>query len=233
MLGEKIRNPERRLILHYSSLKIFYVLLYRRSSILQDIYFFYRIRRSASELIAHAFINTRNSRVWIRKNYVIGRKQKRNEHGASFQSSPKINCMLITRLICIKWKFTAPGQKKHSHIHHTRPPPNPQPPPPPPPPHFAAHTRQKKRNAWVSQLKQAWLTSKNKKVDIFPLTLLPLMSHPYLLHTNWCIFLLVCAARFSRSSCATSPRWIIQLLKLIKETLAFLQVKRKPTDLWP
>ena len=26
------------------------------------------------------------------------------EHGASFQSSPKINRMLITRLICIQWK---------------------------------------------------------------------------------------------------------------------------------
>ena len=128
--------------------------------------FFYRIRRFASELIAHACINTRNSRVWIRKNYVIARKQIRNEHGASFQPSPKINCMLITRLICIKWKFTAPGQKKHSHIHHTRPPPRP-PPPPRQQPHFGAHTRQKKRNAWVSQLKQARLTSKNKKVDIF------------------------------------------------------------------
>ena len=28
------------------------------------------------------------------------------EHGASFQSSPKINRMLITRLISIPWKFT-------------------------------------------------------------------------------------------------------------------------------
>ena len=31
---------------------------------------------------------------------------KHDQHGVSFQSLPKINCMLITRLICIQWKFT-------------------------------------------------------------------------------------------------------------------------------
>ena len=29
----------------------------------------------------------------------------------SFQSSPKINCMLIPRLICIQWKFTTPNHR--------------------------------------------------------------------------------------------------------------------------
>ena len=32
----------------------------------------------------------------------LAKEQKRDEYGASFQSSPKINRMLITRLICIQ-----------------------------------------------------------------------------------------------------------------------------------
>ena len=32
-------------------------------------------------------------------------------HGTSFQSSPKINRMLITRAICIQWKFTTPDHR--------------------------------------------------------------------------------------------------------------------------
>ena len=63
---------------------------------------FYRIRRFVFELIAHACINTRNSKVSIRNYYVIARKQVRNEDGTSCQSSPKIYYMPITRLICIK-----------------------------------------------------------------------------------------------------------------------------------
>ena len=34
-------------------------------------------------------------------NYIIAKEQKSDEHGASFQSLPKINRMLITRLIFI------------------------------------------------------------------------------------------------------------------------------------
>ena len=34
-------------------------------------------------------------------NYIIAEEQKSDEHGASFQSLPKINRMLITRLIFI------------------------------------------------------------------------------------------------------------------------------------
>ena len=40
------------------------------------------------------------------RNYIIAKAQKRDEHGASLQSSPKITRMLVTRLIYIQWKFT-------------------------------------------------------------------------------------------------------------------------------
>ena len=43
-------------------LKVFHVLLYRRLSILQDIYFLCRIRRFVSELIEDACMHTRKSR---------------------------------------------------------------------------------------------------------------------------------------------------------------------------
>ena len=36
--------------------------------------------------------------------------KSKNVMSVTFQSSPKINRMLITRLICIKWKFTTPDQ---------------------------------------------------------------------------------------------------------------------------
>ena len=42
-----------------SSLKVFYILLYLRSSILQDIYFLYRIQRFVSGLIKYTCMNTR------------------------------------------------------------------------------------------------------------------------------------------------------------------------------
>ena len=51
--GDQKRNQEatysRRFMIYL--LKVFHFLLYRRSSILQDIYFLYRIRRFVSELI--------------------------------------------------------------------------------------------------------------------------------------------------------------------------------------
>ena len=71
--------------------------------------------------------------------------------------------------------------EKPSHIHHTRPPP----------PHFGAHTRQKKRNAWVSQLKQARLTSKNKKSQHISFD--TFTSHvPSLFTTHKLVHLLAC-----------------------------------------
>ena len=40
------------------------------------------------------------------RNCIIARYRKSDWHGTSLQSSPKINRMLITTLICIQWKFT-------------------------------------------------------------------------------------------------------------------------------
>ena len=39
----------------------------------------------------------------FQRNYIIARYQKSDLHGTSFQSSPKVNRILITRLICIPW----------------------------------------------------------------------------------------------------------------------------------
>ena len=84
----------RRLILHrnISSLKVFHFLLYQRSSVLQVIYFLYRIQRFFSELITHACVNTWKPRASIReKLHHCQRAETRDEHSASFQSSPKID----------------------------------------------------------------------------------------------------------------------------------------------
>ena len=43
-----------------------------------------------------------------RKSFSAKRDQKLDQHSTSFQSSPKINSMIITILICIQWKFTQP-----------------------------------------------------------------------------------------------------------------------------
>ena len=45
---------------------------------------------------------------WFQRNYIIARDKKIDLHDTSFQSSPKINCMLITRSICIQWKLMQP-----------------------------------------------------------------------------------------------------------------------------
>ena len=59
------------------SLRVFYFLLYRRF-----LFLLYRPR--------------------FQRNNIIARDQKSDLHGTSFQSSPKINRMLITRLISIQ-----------------------------------------------------------------------------------------------------------------------------------
>ena len=74
---------------------------YRWSSILQDIYFFFHIQRWLSTRVEIH----KNQGPQFKQNYIICQRQKHDEHGASFQSSPKINPMLITRFICIQWKF--------------------------------------------------------------------------------------------------------------------------------
>ena len=45
---------------------------------------------------------------WFQRNYIIARDQKVILNGTSFQSSPKITRMLITKPICIQKKFTTP-----------------------------------------------------------------------------------------------------------------------------
>ena len=61
---------------------------------------------SHSTICEYACVNTRKTRTSIPEKL----HQKRDEHIASFQSTPKINRMLITRLICIQRKFTTPDQ---------------------------------------------------------------------------------------------------------------------------
>ena len=50
----------------------------------------------------------------FQRNYIIARDEKSDLHGTSFQSSPKINHILITRSICIQWKFTTPDHRSFS-----------------------------------------------------------------------------------------------------------------------
>ena len=102
--NEEVINSTRNMIY---SLKVFYFLLYRRR------YFLF-----VSELIQYACqrrpeIRLRSQAIRVYKytkiqgprfqrNYIIARYRKSYLHGTSFQSLPKINRMLITRLICIQ-----------------------------------------------------------------------------------------------------------------------------------
>jgi len=53
----------------------------------------------------------------LQRNHIIARDQKSNLHVMSFQSSPKINCMLITTPIYIQWKFRTPNYHSFAKIH--------------------------------------------------------------------------------------------------------------------
>ena len=80
-------------------------------------YFLYHIRWFVSELIQYVLATTGNmSAVAAYNKYCLYNiiawkfldlREMWWEHGASFRSLLKINCMLITRLICIQWKFTS------------------------------------------------------------------------------------------------------------------------------
>ena len=64
----------------------------------------------------YACINTRKFLgPRFQRNYIIARHQKNDLHGASFTSSPKINRMLITRPICLQWKFTTPDHRSFAY----------------------------------------------------------------------------------------------------------------------
>ena len=47
----------------------------------------------------------------LQRNYIFARDQKDDLHNTSFQSSPKINRVPITRSISIQWKFTTPDHR--------------------------------------------------------------------------------------------------------------------------
>ena len=94
-------------------LKVFHILLYQWSSIL--IFTFYI---AFEDLLPNWFsMRVSNDQRYVRGDrfdtrIIIRRKFKGLdsreitpwwEHGTWFQSSPKINCMLITRLICIQY----------------------------------------------------------------------------------------------------------------------------------
>ena len=53
-----------------------------------------------------------NTRKFKGLDYIIARHQKSDLHRTSFQSSLKINCVLITRPIYIKWNFTTPDHRR-------------------------------------------------------------------------------------------------------------------------
>ena len=70
-----------------------HILLYRRLRILHSIYFLIGMYNCTK-------IRGLNSG----KNYIIAKQPKRDQLSASFSSSSKINCMFITRLVCIQWE---------------------------------------------------------------------------------------------------------------------------------
>ena len=98
-------HVRRRLILHrnrISSLKVFHFLLYRRLSILRDIYFLCRIGRFVSELIDDARIHTRKLRA------------------SKFPSLPKSkNVMNMARHFNNRRKYTRQAHHK-THLHTIR-----------------------------------------------------------------------------------------------------------------
>ena len=87
--------------------KVFYFLVYRRryfllvSELIQ--YVFQRrpeIRLQSQAIRVYKYTKIQGPR--FQRNYIIARDQKSYLQGTSFQSSPKINRMLITRAICIQ-----------------------------------------------------------------------------------------------------------------------------------
>ena len=86
---EAINSTRNRIYL----LKVFYFLLYRHRYLCNDPKIHVRLRSQATRV----YKCTKIRRPWFQRNYNIARDQKSDLHGMSFQSSPKINCMLITR----------------------------------------------------------------------------------------------------------------------------------------
>ena len=99
------------------SLKVFYFLLYRRRYFLfvSELIDLVRVLATTGKRLRSQAIRvykcTKIQGPRFQRNYIIASDQKSDLHGTSFQSSPKINYMLITRLICIQWKFTTPDHR--------------------------------------------------------------------------------------------------------------------------
>ena len=100
------RKTRRRLILHETgfiySLKVFYFLLYRRRYFLlvSELIQYACQRRPEIRLrsqATHVYKHTKIQGPRFQRSYIIARDQKSDSHGTLFQSSSKINCMLITR----------------------------------------------------------------------------------------------------------------------------------------
>ena len=100
------------------SLKVFYVLTLSKSILFICFWIdLVRVLATTGNNVCgrrlYACINTRKIKgPRFQRNFVIARDQKKwfTWH-VSFQSSPKINRMLITRAICIQWKFTTPDHR--------------------------------------------------------------------------------------------------------------------------
>ena len=100
------RKMRRRLILHETgfiySLKVFYFLLYRRRYFLlvSELIQYACQRRPEIRLrsqATHVYKHTKIQGPRFQRSYIIARDKKSDSHGTLFQSSPKINRMLITR----------------------------------------------------------------------------------------------------------------------------------------
>ena len=89
------------------SLKVFYFLLYQRRYFLfvSELILCACYRRPEIRLQSQTIRVYKNTKIQgprFQRNYIIERDQKSDLHGRSFQSSLKINRMLITKAICIQ-----------------------------------------------------------------------------------------------------------------------------------
>ena len=102
---DEIRNEE---AINSTQNKISF-LLYRLSSILQDIYFLYHVQQFVSELIEYK--NTKIKGLDLREITSLPESKNVMNMVRHFNHCQlKINCMLKAILICIRWKFTTPNQ---------------------------------------------------------------------------------------------------------------------------
>ena len=128
---EIIYDMRRRLMLHETGFTLFFNSYFIDGWVFFRIFTFYILfddlfpnwlfstrvsddRKYVCSRRLYACINTRKFKgLDSRDNYIIARDKKKKKghgHGAFFQTSLKINGMLIARLLCIQWKFKTPDQ---------------------------------------------------------------------------------------------------------------------------